>query len=365
MIIPAARGLMCFGSTGCNHVAASMLPIPSPPAYGIRVRSNDPDEVTSWTQGRDGDHSRVVHDTGPYDFDMTVLQGSTVNMGWGRANLSQTLRARFLRPHLQVALEAPQQYLFGRKVISADPGTPAFVGSGTDAARRSSPSWMFSLDCSDELLEHEVRARCGAVHSVPAPLPRCLRLSPLLLRGLGDAITNLKAAHDPLAPPALRAHGEIELIGALAAALAVGLRESKTATRRLSAQRLSQLENWIDEHLAEPITIGTLCGIVGTGVRSLQLAFNARRGISPMRFVTERRLSAAYFRLSRDEADADITSVAADLGFTHLGRFSKLYFESFGELPSRTRSRHARGAVRERLRSVARAARAPDYSQFG
>ena len=50
-----------------------------------------------------------------------------------------------------------------------------------------------------------------------------------------------------------------------------------------------------------------------------------------MRFVTERRLAAARERLTRPGPRDDVTSVAVELGFGHVGRFAQLYRKTFGE----------------------------------
>jgi AraC-like DNA-binding protein len=64
--------------------------------------------------------------------------------------------------------------------------------------------------------------------------------------------------------------------------------------------------------------------------------------MSPMRFVTERRLAAAQARLATAGAARDVTEVAAELGFSHLGRFAIAYREVFGESPSQTLRRRRR-----------------------
>jgi transcriptional regulator GlxA family with amidase domain len=51
----------------------------------------------------------------------------------------------------------------------------------------------------------------------------------------------------------------------------------------VSAQPLDHLEDWIDAHVGDAITLGRLCDVAQVGERSLQLAFQARRGMSPMR----------------------------------------------------------------------------------
>lgn len=67
--------------------------------------------------------------------------------------------------------------------------------------------------------------------------------------------------------------------------------------------------------------------------------FQSRRGMSPLRFVTERRLAAAQRSLSAATQRDDVTRVALGLGFNHAGRFSALYRQTFGELPSETLKR--------------------------
>ena len=110
----------------------------------------------------------------------------------------------------------------------------------------------------------------------------------------------------------------------------------------LSASRLDRVEDWIEAHIGEVITLGRLCEVAQVGSRALQLAFERRHGMSPMRFVFERRLAAAQRRLSSAEAGDDVTAVATRLGFTHLGRFSIAYRAAFGESPSQTLQRSPR-----------------------
>jgi transcriptional regulator GlxA family with amidase domain len=123
------------------------------------------------------------------------------------------------------------------------------------------------------------------------------------------------------------------------------LRQATVANvRPVATRRIANVEAWIDSHLEEPITVGRLCQVAGVGERCLQKAFESRRGVSPMRFVTERRLAEAHRRLLGRDAKADVTSIAVGLGFRHMGRFANLYQEAFGEVPSRSRQRSARVA---------------------
>jgi len=116
-------------------------------------------------------------------------------------------------------------------------------------------------------------------------------------------------------------------------------RTALCATPGLGNAKYAQLMAALEigrRHLGEALTIGRLCTVARVGERSLQLAFQARRGMSPMRFVCERRLAAANRRMVNADVGDDITGIAASLGFTHLGRFSMAYREAFGESPSQT-----------------------------
>ena len=58
-----------------------------------------------------------------------------------------------------------------------------------------------------------------------------------------------------------------------------------------------------------------------------------------MRFVKQIRLKHAREMLLQPSAEATVTSVALDCGFSNLGHFAKDYLASFGELPSETLKR--------------------------
>ena len=81
--------------------------------------------------------------------------------------------------------------------------------------------------------------------------------------------------------------------------------------------------------------------------RTLSYAFKAVTGASPHAFFLRERLNAARMALLRANPERDlVTSIALELGFTELGRFSTRYRELFGELPSATLARCADESVR-------------------
>jgi hypothetical protein len=76
--------------------------------------------------------------------------------------------------------------------------------------------------------------------------------------------------------------------------------------------------------------------VTGRSIGDLEDWSESRRGMSPMRYLTERRLAAGHARLLNAGAKDEVTAIATDLGFAHLGRFATAYRNAFGESPSQT-----------------------------
>jgi AraC-like DNA-binding protein len=91
-------------------------------------------------------------------------------------------------------------------------------------------------------------------------------------------------------------------------------------------------------HLDSPLTVARLAEVAGVSVRALQAGFARDFNCSPTSYVRDLRLDRVHAELSAgDPADGvQVTDVALRWGFSHLGRFSHVYSERFGELPSAT-----------------------------
>jgi AraC-like DNA-binding protein len=222
---------------------------------------------------------------------------------------------------------------------------------GTEATRHGEGHPVLAIELDTSTFEAELQNRHGTDRVEWPRVPRALDLAEPRERELFEAITGLVHAHRPGPSKPSLTHRESRVLSALVGAM------NSCVTGRItpvSIQRLNELEDWIDAHVGEAITLGRLCEVVQVGERSLQLAFQARRGMSPMRFVSERRLVAAQQRFSSARVDEDVTAIATSLGFTHFGRFSSAYRVAFGESPSQTLMRGRRWA---RTRNVAESAR--------
>lgn len=87
-------------------------------------------------------------------------------------------------------------------------------------------------------------------------------------------------------------------------------------------------------------SMGELCAVSQVSERRLRGAFISVHGVPPSVFFRNMMLTEAHRRLAAGEKDSlTVTSVAIDLGFDHLSRFSHYYAQLNGELPSATLSK--------------------------
>ena len=115
-------------------------------------------------------------------------------------------------------------------------------------------------------------------------------------------------------------------------------RENAAASRQVK-----RVEDWLDAHFDDPVSIDDMAEIAGVSVRSLQVAFRSARECTPMQALHRRRLAAARDRLRNPCPDTTVTRVAMDCGLFHFGRFARDYRQAFGETPSATLARARAG----------------------
>lgn len=290
--------------------------------------------MRSFVARDDGEHSRVVRGIGPLGYERYVLWGSSVAFAWGRIGLAQTIRGSLPWPVLHLSNDCANSYIFGRRRVEAAPGEATFVAPGWEFTRHSAPGSLFAIGVDDRALGSELAARRADLPRQWAHRSFRLQVTVDERVALQAAIAEFSAVVGPRTHPRVRKGCEERVIGVVAGILL--RRESGTRVSKIAASRVASLEAWIDAHLDESITLGRLCEVAGVSGKTLQTAFATRRGVSPMRFVVERRLAAARHGLSHAGPETDVTAIATSFGFSHLGRFSVLYRQAYGEPPSRT-----------------------------
>jgi AraC-like DNA-binding protein len=107
---------------------------------------------------------------------------------------------------------------------------------------------------------------------------------------------------------------------------------------RAAPAALRRAVAYIDEHAAEPVTTSDIAAAARITPRALQAGFRQHYGATPTGYLRRVRLERAHQDLqAADPARGDtVTAVAARWGFGHAARFTDLYRERYGVLPSRT-----------------------------
>jgi AraC-like DNA-binding protein len=109
------------------------------------------------------------------------------------------------------------------------------------------------------------------------------------------------------------------------------------ATRARRATIVECFKNYVEAHPNELLSQKTVCEAIRVNEASLRRACKQRFGIGPNQYARKYRMQLARLALlTSDPAGKTVTQIAVDFGFTHLGRFSVIYREMFGESPSAT-----------------------------
>jgi AraC-like DNA-binding protein len=105
---------------------------------------------------------------------------------------------------------------------------------------------------------------------------------------------------------------------------------------------VKRLEEFIEAHWQEAITIERLVAEAGVSARSLFRAFERVRGTTPIAFAKTVRLRRARELLLSGDPAVTVTSAAAACNFANPGHFARYYREAYGEPPSVTMARGGR-----------------------
>ena len=105
-----------------------------------------------------------------------------------------------------------------------------------------------------------------------------------------------------------------------------------TARGGLGSRRLRKVIDYVEAHLGEPLSLGDLAEIVELTPHHFAGAFRTSTGVSPHRYIMERRILRSFELLA--EPDATVTTVAHALGFSSHGHFTAGFHRFVGVTPS-------------------------------
>jgi len=315
----------------------------APPTFAAGFRSDDLDEVRAFIARYDGNHRRIALGRGALGYSMRTARCGAIDLGWMRSGMRQKVSGV---PHgtiLQLPMGRPHVYAIGDRAFEARPGAAILLAAGQEFTIYTEPNdCLVVLRVGASALSDELRDRLPASAGL---VTREIALTGGRLEALASMHRALVQAADPQASSSHRPYAaqlEARVIGWLADCL-VGTNPASTRPA-VTVQRVRMVEEWVDTHLAAPITLGRLCAVAGVGDRWLESAFRAHRGQTPLGFVMARRLARVRRSLLDATPGASITQLAHDAGFVHLGRFAARYRRAYGESPSQTLQRSLRRA---------------------
>jgi AraC-like DNA-binding protein len=306
------------------------------PAWARRFRSDSLEEVRALIGQKDGPHARVARQDRPMGYEMFQVAAPHANLGGSRSDVTQNVRGHVHGWVLHLALPPGTVLRIGlRSRAPAGPDTAVLIPPGWAVTRISPPGALFAVEVDPRALWAEWRARRPELARRSLDGVAMSAVSAGERQSLLSAASGLALSTEPGTDERQLAAAESRFIERTVALL---LRDAvHRRPGELALARARDLEAWIDAHLGEPITMGTLCRIAGVGERCLQKSFLRHRGVSPMRFVTERRLLAAHRWLCDASHRGTVTEAGLRFGCSHLGRFSVTYRAVIGESPSLTR----------------------------
>ena len=112
--------------------------------------------------------------------------------------------------------------------------------------------------------------------------------------------------------------------------------------QRSHVQTVKRVHDYLRQCPTESVYVLDLCRVMGISQPTLFRAFRQTLGIGPKEYLQIRRLHLSRQRLLQPYPTVSVRDVAYDLGFWHLGRFSRAYQTMFGETPSKTLHRRSR-----------------------
>jgi AraC-like DNA-binding protein len=144
-------------------------------------------------------------------------------------------------------------------------------------------------------------------------------------------------AETDLVLPRVREHYTQIIASKLLSLLGTNVNRETLDVQSAPFERLAQ---YIAQNLKQDITVESLAQLSHMSIRSLYALFERHAGTTPMNYIRCKKLERIHASLSDpSQGVRNLTEIALDYGFLHLGRFAEYYKNQFGELPSVTLKR--------------------------
>jgi AraC-like DNA-binding protein len=105
-------------------------------------------------------------------------------------------------------------------------------------------------------------------------------------------------------------------------------------TRAPAPRTVRRAEAFMHAHAGQSVAVHEIAEAAGCSVRALQLGFRQFRSTTPLAAMRSIRLQAVRQALACGEVGGSLSELARQYGFTHPGRFARLYKAAFGLSPA-------------------------------
>ncbi len=212
------------------------------------------------------------------------------------------------------------------------PGSLTFVPAGVDRH-----SWYSAADLKYVgLFFHPVLAESleciKPVHDLRPQINSCDRFIETIVARIGEEIES------DAKPSAIFMEHAVALI-----ALQLMKLDSQPVTdaflgRRLNRRVIQQISDYVENHLADDISLAELAAVAQMPTDNFARAFKRSTGMAPYQFVLERRVRRAEHLLSRTAAS--IASIALATGFASQSHLTTTFRRATGQTPHAYRLSH-------------------------
>jgi AraC-like DNA-binding protein len=314
----------------------------------MRVRTSDPDEAArAFEQVGPGIHVEPLRGQ-PFECDLQLVTFGPLRFDRGLwpGGARMTSRSLGERHVLAISGGGSTEIEHGGHRVPVAPGRSACIGTpGRSVSTLLAPGFTTeSVSIEPGELEAHIATLMG--RSPPA----CIAFEPFI--NLEDGRSGIIVEVASVLRGALNGQGISALLFAslcdsLLTAVLTTLRHSASpllapGPRRVAPGCVRLAEEFIAAHATEAISLADIVRAAGVPARSLQAAFRAARGTSPIEFLRRRRFDLARQRLLNPEPSTTVRGVAMEMGFSNPGRFSVEYRQLFREAPRDTLLRGVR-----------------------
>lgn len=244
---------------------------------------------------------------------------------------------------LSVAHEGGWLYENNGQKITAERGEGIFITPGLTFAKSSGPVEQTIVVISQDVFQREAQKLIGQpLPSGPFIVDGRVRLAAPVLRLVEYCVAELDHPkgifrRSPLA-------GE-DLQHAILSAIildtpnnyaALSCEETSHKIAYWHVRRCQRAMEYMDAHLAEPVSLADLAEAVGIGARALEQSFHLYLRKSPFTVLRDKRLDRIHDQLLRPRPGTNVKALMHAYGIHHGGEFARHYNERFHEHPSVT-----------------------------